>query len=1074
MTEIRLPAKLARPRAAGAVERLRLFALLDAQHDCSLVWIFGPPGSGKTNLITTYLDHNKCPTLWFRIDEGDRDAATFFSYLGEAAATFKGKRGKNLPRLTPEYLLDIAGFSRRYFRELFASLPPGCALVLDNFESAGNALDKFLAIAALEVPPGMRLLVTSRTAPGDALNHLTAKGVLGQLSWDDLRLTPEEASAIQEKSRARLTDSVESLHAMCDGWVAGFVVMLGHGHETGLANPKTVGAVRESLFAYFIKEMFERADAPTRELLLKTAIMPSFSLAQATSLCSHTDGHGVLVQLTRHNFFIDLSLDAEPVYRYHGLFRDFLLAQGKNFFTPAQRHKLLVQAARLLGSAGQSDEALVLLQEAQAWQKAGELLCKIAPLWLRQGRVLALDSVISALPGATRDDMPWLVYWQGMARRLLKPGAGRALMEAAFHGFKARGEEKAALLACGGILDSYFLEWNDMHPVDRWGAEFGDLAEKLDAFSYRPNELPAVASLGVLWLRADLHAGLLAKARRWALAVIDESPDATQRMIAANFIGLQLCASADFALLGRMISTLESGLVAAKVPPVIYILWLLLKTWPAHQSGDTAQALVLIRQAEGIAKDKGLQVLDMLIAGHGIYPALNAGDLALADDYAHKMHSVLHPARKLDAANHDWVKSAIALARGDTTAAMTDALACLEKSEACGGNLPVAQCRILLAYIELEVAHPDAALTQADLVLVYARASGQRAFEHAALMIRSLALARLGAHEAATQELRNALAMGRASELVVIYPWSPTPFLQAVYALALDAGIEEAYVQNIIRRLKISAPAAAGHRWPWPVKIYTLGRFEIFIDDALLEFSRKMPKRPLALLKLLIANRGHLQVGTAIDTFWPDEDADAAMSSMDVALHRLRKMLGGPATIGLQDGRLSLDSRSIWVDALAMDDALDRVEAGAADASRMRLSVLGDYRGHFLPADLAEPWAAPARERWRSRFNRACAAYGREMEDVGNFEAAAAHYTRAIDLDPSFEASYQGLMRCHSARGWRSEGIATYERLRLTLLHHDGLKPSAASDQLLQHLKHPDNQYRAPGGKLLPDRRTVT
>jgi LuxR family transcriptional regulator, maltose regulon positive regulatory protein len=302
VTEIRLPAKLARPRAAGAIERQRLFALLDAQHDCSLVWIFGPPGSGKTNLITTYLDHNKCPTLWFRIDEGDRDAATFFSYLGEAVGSLKGKRGKNLPQLTPEYLLDVAGFSRRYFRELFAALPPGCTLVLDNFESASGALDKFLAIAALEVPPGMRLMVTSRTAPGDTLNHLTAKGVLGQLGWDDLRLTQEEAAAIQEKNHARLTESVESLHAMSDGWVAGFVVMLGHGHETGLANPKTVGAVRESLFAYFINEMFERADAATRDLLLKTAVMPSFTLAQAAHLCANTDDTGVLAQLTGQFF----------------------------------------------------------------------------------------------------------------------------------------------------------------------------------------------------------------------------------------------------------------------------------------------------------------------------------------------------------------------------------------------------------------------------------------------------------------------------------------------------------------------------------------------------------------------------------------------------------------------------------------------------------------------------------------------------------------------------------------------------------------------------------------------------
>lgn len=45
----------------------------------------GPPGAGKTTLAASYLDSQKRPLLWYQLDEGDADAATFFHYLGLAA-----------------------------------------------------------------------------------------------------------------------------------------------------------------------------------------------------------------------------------------------------------------------------------------------------------------------------------------------------------------------------------------------------------------------------------------------------------------------------------------------------------------------------------------------------------------------------------------------------------------------------------------------------------------------------------------------------------------------------------------------------------------------------------------------------------------------------------------------------------------------------------------------------------------------------------------------------------------------------------------------------------------------------
>jgi len=155
MPQSRLPAKLARPRLYDAIDRTRLFERLDAQRDRPLVWVAGPPGAGKTTLVTSCLARERAATLWYPLDEGDADAATFFSYLAQGARASTRKRKLNLPALTLEYLLDLPGFTRRYFRTLFDALPKTAALVLDAYEAvAGSALDALVSIAVEEAPPG--------------------------------------------------------------------------------------------------------------------------------------------------------------------------------------------------------------------------------------------------------------------------------------------------------------------------------------------------------------------------------------------------------------------------------------------------------------------------------------------------------------------------------------------------------------------------------------------------------------------------------------------------------------------------------------------------------------------------------------------------------------------------------------------------------------------------------------------------------------------------------------------------------------------------------------------------------
>jgi DNA-binding SARP family transcriptional activator len=234
--------------------------------------------------------------------------------------------------------------------------------------------------------------------------------------------------------------------------------------------------------------------------------------------------------------------------------------------------------------------------------------------------------------------------------------------------------------------------------------------------------------------------------------------------------------------------------------------------------------------------------------------------------------------------------------------------------------------------------------------------------------------------------------------------------------------------------------------------VYTLGQFRVQVDGEPLSFSRKTPKKPISLLKALIALGGReVPLDRITDAVWPDEEGDSAHDACWLALHRLRKLLCVPEAVQLADGRMSLNPELVGTDVAAFEHALSS-QPDWQESNRIE-RALSLYRGDFLAGEPDAPWAAPMRERLRGKFVHHLEWHGQEMERAQHWDQAIVWYLRGLDADPLAEAFYQGLMRCYSTQGRAAEALSAYRRLKQILSITLGIGPSSATETLARGLR---------------------
>ena len=1009
--------KTTRPSLSGILPRKRLFALLDEARERPVVWVSGPPGCGKTTAVASYLDHAAVDCLWYQIDEGDADIATFFYYLGLAAAEFGGAKAKPLPLLTPEYHAGLAVFTRRYFQSLYARLKPPFVVVFDGYHEvpAFSPFHQVMRDALAELPAGGCAILVSRGDAPPEMARLRASRAVSAIDWEELRLTREETDSIaQRRKRALTRDALEQLHAKTQGWAAGLVLLLEQANVSDSIAEAPDLATSQLVFDYLAGEIFQKSDAGSQEFLLRTAYLAQMTAGMAQAITGDERAGRILADLHRSNYFVALrQARPEPVYQYHPMFREFLLARVQDSVPKDRRRQLQKAAATAMEAAGQVQEAVALYRECHEWEEMARAIEAHAESMIGQGRGETVARWSEDLPPEERDKHPWIAHWAAASQAQLAPREARVLYGKAFELFRAQTppDLTGMALSASGAMDAILYELDDFSLLDRWIAQVDEALKGGVRFPSPEIEARVSCSMVFSLTLRQPHRRDIGQWVEHALACAHKVADPNLKMFVGLLCSLTLMWTG---LYGKALALIEAMRRLASLPGITPFSQLTLKNVEAMYHMLAAEREPCLKAAqEGleIARMTGVHTWTFQLLVYAYGGALAGHDLEAAAGLSKQLEAHAAGAGRFNLCLYHHFQAWEAMLRKDLMNALQQERTALRMAVEVGCPYFEVLCRLALAEVLAECGDERKCISHLQQLRPLVEAVNNRHLEFTCLVgVGRLALDH-GRQRPGLNSLRRGLALGREYGYTHFLWWRPAAMAR-VCAHALEAGIEADYAKSLIKRRALvpETPPLSVKDWPWAFRVHALGDFRVLRNDEPMAAAGKAQRRPLELLQVLIAQGGErVPEERVTGALWPRIDGDSAHRSFTSTLHRLRKLLGEDRAVVLHEGKLTLDRRYFWVDAWAFEELVAAIEAAlrptlaGPDAARVdawaeRLVEL--YRGPFLASEPEAAWQLERRERLRNRFVRAAAALGRHWEQAGQAARAVEYLEKCLEIVP--------------------------------------------------------------------------
>jgi LuxR family transcriptional regulator, maltose regulon positive regulatory protein len=459
-TKLHLP----RPRP-GFVPRPRLAGRLDEGLAQGLVLVCAPAGYGKTVALADWARHSGRPVAWLSLDTGDNDPVRFWRHVVAAVGPARpGAAERVLPLFGAPPQSSFAGLVTALVNELAAQPGDGePVLILDDYHLIdAEPVHESMLFLVEHLPPGLQVVLASRSDPPLPLGRLRARGQLAELRAAELRFTTDEAAAllrqVAEGAAGALSDAdVAALTARTEGWAAG-LQLAGLSLRGQVDTAGFVAAFSGShryVLDYLTGEVLEHLDDRTRDFVLETSVLERMSAELCDAVTGRAGSQALLEQVEQAGLFLVPLDEIRGWWRYHHLFADLLRARLQQE-RPARVMVLHRAAAAWHAERDLADDAVRHALAAGDTVWAARLIEQHFDATYHRGQRATIHRWLAALPAGlvhTRPRLELAQAWMAVvgghveAADVALDAAQRASTQAAEEPFEPSAGRAASLLA---------------------------------------------------------------------------------------------------------------------------------------------------------------------------------------------------------------------------------------------------------------------------------------------------------------------------------------------------------------------------------------------------------------------------------------------------------------------------------------------------------------------------------------------------------------------------------------------------------------------------------------------------
>jgi LuxR family maltose regulon positive regulatory protein len=388
--------------AGGPVARRPLFDRLSAAGPGDVILVCGPPGSGKTVLLRSWVASEGLAdrVAWVSVERRERDAQRFWLSVIDELAGAVGEDG-SVERVTATPSFRGQAVVERLLSDLHRLERPVALVVDDLHELRSEEALVWLELFLAALPAKLRVVLATREDARLGLHRLRLEERLTEVRAPDLCFSLEETRELIRSSAVTLSDTgLALLHERTEGWAAGLrlaAISLARHPDPERFVTEFSGSER-TVAGYLLAEVLERQPPEVRELLLRTSVLERVNGPLADDLTGGTGSEAILQRLEDANAFVTSIDVGRSWFRYHHLLADLLALELRRRSSPAVIDALHRAAARWFDRHGYVVEAIRHAQSARDWAHAARLLADHYVDLVFDGRRATLRVLLAAFP----------------------------------------------------------------------------------------------------------------------------------------------------------------------------------------------------------------------------------------------------------------------------------------------------------------------------------------------------------------------------------------------------------------------------------------------------------------------------------------------------------------------------------------------------------------------------------------------------------------------------------------------------------------------------------------------------